>query len=74
VTLTLDRNGLRRLFDETYAADKEEVPKRQLWKNKDKENRPARPHGGGRGRRRQGQVKKEKLSFYEVVVRSRHPG
>jgi CRISPR-associated protein Cmx8 len=69
-TLTVDREGLRRLFDETYAADKEEVPKKQLWKNKDKEIVPPIrteeievPDGKGKGK-----VKKEKVYYYEVVV------
>lgn len=69
-TLAVDREGLRRLFDETYAADKEEVPKKQLWKNKDKQVVPPIrteeievPDGKGKGK-----VKKEKVYYYEIVV------
>jgi CRISPR-associated protein Cmx8 len=67
-TFTIDLDGLRRLLDVTYAAAKEEVPKKALWKNKDKEIiQPIRTEER-ETKDPKGKVKKEKLYYYEVVI------
>jgi CRISPR-associated protein Cmx8 len=66
--VTVDLDGLRRIFDETYGATKELQPRKQLWKDSDGE--PVDPvrtevHEITDAK---GKTKIEKLYYYDVVV------
>jgi CRISPR-associated protein Cmx8 len=67
-TLSLDREGLRSLLDETYAATKELQAKKQPWKNKDGEVIPPVRTEEREVTDAKGKNKIEKLYYYEQVI------
>jgi CRISPR-associated protein Cmx8 len=67
-TLSIDREGLRRLLDETYAASKELQAKKQPWKNKDGEVIPPVRTEEREVTDARGKKKVEKLYYYEQVI------
>jgi CRISPR-associated protein Cmx8 len=66
--ISVDLDGLRRLFDETYAAIKELQPKKQPWKNRDGEVIEPVKTEERELTDPKGKTKKERLYFYEVIV------
>ncbi|MCC6557866.1 MAG: type I-MYXAN CRISPR-associated protein Cmx8 [Polyangiaceae bacterium] len=72
-TLRIDRDGLARLLDGTYAASLEESHQKAPWKKKGEEVPPVRiderevPDEKGKGKEK-GKTKKEKVYVYLVTV------
>jgi CRISPR-associated protein Cmx8 len=67
-TLSIDREGLRSLLDETYAATKELQAKKQPWKNKAGELIPPVRIEEREVSDAKGKKKVEKLYYYEQVI------